>query len=189
MLYGMNEIGGDWFFVTFTAHEKWRKDWSLVNLRKNWPKLRKRLARKAEGELFYAWVYEPHKDRSWHVHLLTNLDLGTQWWKRNARECGMGHQAKAKEAFNPGMVAGYVAKYMLKASQMADRYPKHMRRITLSRNWPKKDLSERETSWDFIVPIHPKKNPLHVWDEHKREGWKVHDPARLRYDWYPAARE
>lgn len=144
MLHGMTEIGGIWSLVTFTAHKKWRGKASLKNIKSNWSKLRKRLARAWEGELYYFWVYEQHKDRSWHVHMLTNASLGSRWWKDNSAECGMGHQCKSIELENYGMAAGYVAKYLLKQMVTLTPYPKNMRRITTSRNFPQLPPMEKD---------------------------------------------
>lgn len=184
LLHGMAEIDSQWFFVTFTAHEKWRKNASLINLRKNWPKLRKRLSRASVETLYYAWVYEPHKDTSWHVHLLCNAPLSTRWWKDNARSSGMGHQSKALAMENPGAVAGYVAKYLLKSTDQATRYPRGMRRVNVSQNWPRKMMHPHQSTWDEVAPLKRHLNPLHAFDELVKNGWKVTDSDYLRLAWY-----
>jgi hypothetical protein len=172
MLFGLNEIGGDWSFITMTAHEKWRGDASLKNIRKNWPKLRKRLARKSDGDLYYVWVFERHKDKSWHIHALVNQPIESRWYKDNARECGMGYQAKSIQLENYGQAAGYIAKYLLKQMFMLDPYPKGMRRITTSRNFPA--LPDRDTDNDLVwIPLFDKAS-VEAYGRHlKATNWTV----------------
>lgn len=202
LLEGMNSVGvDDWYFVTFTAHEKWRKNTSLTNIRRNWPKLRKRMAREAAkqqfeawqgipypfpAEIIYAWVYEPHNDHSWHVHLLSSIKQSTKWWKDNARQCGMGHQAKALTVKNRGMVSGYVCKYMLKAIDVYERYPKGMRRVTVSQNWPKLPERNLPTHFDEVTPLVNGQDPKRVYNILRGQGYAVSDIQKLRNE--PAIR-
>lgn len=171
-LHATNLIGGQWSFVTLTAHPKFRGQASLTNIRRNWPKLRKRLARAVDGTFYYLWVYERHKDKSWHVHMLTNANLDTRWYKDKSAECGLGYQAKSLPLENYGMAAGYIAKYLLKQFSLIPPYPKNMRRITTSRNFPKRpplDVKE-ELSWR---PLQDKYDVEHYAAMLKRQGWEV----------------
>ncbi len=149
---GINKLDSDaWYFATVTAHRWWRGDKSLINLRSNWHKLRKRMARMAKKmaiELYYTRVWEHHKDGSYHLHLITNVPLTQKWLKDNAAECGMGYQAHMDDLVNAGQAAGYVAKYMLKQSKddTLHSFPKGARRIEVSGNWVS-------------------------WHEKKSEGW------------------
>ena len=94
---GCNKLKAEnWYFATITAHKWWRGNKSLINLRRNWPKLRKRLTRatrKAGEPLFYCRNWEMHKDASFHMHLITNAPITERWLKDNASECGLGFQA------------------------------------------------------------------------------------------------
>lgn len=151
IINGINEVGGDWYFATVTAHRWHRGEKSLTNLRTNWQKLRQRMARKARKtglEMYYTRIWEHHKDASYHMHIINNVAVNTKWLKDNAAACGMGFMAHSDEIVNAGQVAGYVAKYMLKQGK-ADTlrtFPHGARRIECSQNWPK-------------------------WSETKSEGW------------------
>lgn len=173
MLHGTNEIGGTWSFVTLTAHRNWRGASSLANIKKNWHKLRKRAARQKPDGFYYLWVYERHKDKSWHVHMLTNSDAKSKWWKDNAAQCGMGHQCKSVKLDNYRQAAGYIAKYLLKQMFMLDPYPKNMRRITTSRNFPK--LPERENDDDALtwMPLFDKASVESYGTHLKVLGWTL----------------
>lgn len=173
MLHATNAIGGKWSFVTITAHRSWRGPRSLKNIRKNWPKLRKRVVRAVDYELHYLWIYERHKDMSWHVHMLTNANLPTAWWKDNCAECGLGYQAKSVELENYGYGAGYVAKYLLKQCDLEPGYPKNMRRITTSRNFPELpelEIKEDDLSWR---PAHDRDQVESLGRFYKSIGWEV----------------
>lgn len=173
MLYATNSIGGTWSFVTLTAHRKWRGASSLKNIKANWNKLRKRAARKVDGDFYYLWVYERHKDKSWHVHMLTNTTMKSKWWKDNAAECGLGYQCKSVKLDNYGQAAGYIAKYLLKQMFLLDPYPKNMRRITVSRNFPQ--LPERRQEDDDIswMPLFDKLSVESYGKHLKALGWDV----------------
>lgn len=182
LLEGMNHpsTGAMWYFVTITAHEKWRGDVaSLKNLRANWQKLRKRMARAIDKPLYYAMVYEPHEDGSFHLHVLTNAPLEEHWYKDNARYSGMGYQADCSPMKNPGKVAGYVAKYMLKSAENADRYTKGMRRINVSQNWPElPPLGNGSDEYDYMYMADGKQAR---WYKQWLigQGWNVADPKKL----------
>lgn len=152
---GCNNLDAkNWYLATITADEKWRKASSLVNIRRNWHKLRKRMSRmaKKQGEkLFYVRVWEHHDDGSYHMHVITNVALTTRWLKDNAHTCGLGYQAKMGKSINPGIAGGYVAKYMLKQSKedTLRTYPKGARRIEASRNWVAWLKNVSEDDWQY----------------------------------------
>lgn len=173
---GCNSLKADnWHFATITAHKKWRGSRSsLKNLRANWHKLRKRMARMAKKqgeELYYARVWEAHKDGSFHLHLITNVPLTTRWLKDNAAECGLGYQAKFDEVVNAGQAAGYVSKYMLKAMPNATHYPKGTRRIEVSRNWVEWKPNKSD-EWFFIQSFDEAR--FHA-ERYKNLRWTVFD--------------
>ena len=174
---GCNNLTPDtWYLATITAHRKWRKEKSLINIRSNWPKLRKRLARqvkKQAEDLFYCRVWEHHKDGSYHMHLITNAAITTKWLKDNAAQCGLGYQAKMGKPINAGQAAGYVAKYMLKqsADDTLRTYPKGARRIECSQNWVAWKSNETEI-WRFAGQFH---EALAHSNLYKFQGYKVWD--------------
>lgn len=182
LLIGMNDeaIGGHWRFVTITAHQNWRGDASLKNLRANWHKLRKRMARaNRHKNLYYAMVYEPHKDGSFHLHVLTNARLSKKWYKDNSATSGMGHQCDASPIKNPGMVAGYVSKYMLKTALHHEHYPRGMRRINVSRNWPPlPELIQDASEYDY-THVADEKDANALYRFRKQQGYTIIDAARV----------
>lgn len=124
-----------WYFLTITAHEKWRgKNSSIKNIRQGWKKLYNRM-RRAYGVSEYVKVWEYHKDGSFHLHLLIGRKIGKSWLKKNSRECGMGYQCDSSASKNGGQVAGYISKYLLKSFENKDMYTKGIRRIEASRDW------------------------------------------------------
>ena len=139
---------GRWFFLTITAHQSWRgQRASVINLRQGWKKLYNRMLRKY-GVSEYVRVWEFHKDGSFHLHVLIRRKIGKRWLRDNSVACGMGYIVDSSKAKNPGMVAGYVAKYLLKSFNHADKYPRGMRRIECSRNWTKfKTLEDDFDEW------------------------------------------
>jgi len=173
---GVNRLGAkEWYFATITAHKKWRKSYSLRNLRQNWTKLRKRLARatkKRGEELYYVRVWEKHKDGSYHMHLITNAPVTTRWLKDNAAQCGLGYQAKIDKAVNAGQCAGYIAKYMLKQWQ-GDiyKFPKGARRIEVSRNWVSWHEKDNDDFWQLAGTLEQAIGIVNFLKEHR--GYEV----------------
>lgn len=173
---GCNKLPAkNWYFATITAHKNWRGKYSsLANIRKNWHKLRKRMARitDAQGEqLFYVRVWEAHKDGSFHMHVVTNAPVSTRWLKDNSAECGLGYQAKIDEVVNAGQVAGYISKYMLKSMPNSTNYPKGARRIEVSRNWVEWNAKQSD-EWGFIPSFEDAKAKANMYDQN---GWKLFD--------------
>lgn len=174
IIKGCNTHADDWYFCTITADEKWRgKHSSLLNLRRNWPKLRKRLARLAKKHgvaLVYVRVWEAHKDGSFHMHLITNFPVEERWLKDNSKTSGMGYQAKSEKAKNPGQVAGYISKYMVKSLPNATHYPKGARRIEVSENWVR--WNKKESEWDVCLTLGIAAMKR---DTFKSKGYRVRD--------------
>lgn len=178
IIKGMNEIDvAAWRFATVTSHGKWRGLASIKNIRSNWPKLRKRLKRNTEkrGEqLYYVRNWEHHKDKSFHMHFVTNAGVTTRWMKDNAAKCGLGNQAKINDTFNPGQAAGYMAKYMVK--QLASGlhvFPKGARRFDTSGNWVKW-IDYDKTDWYYSGKLEATKSKINYW---KYAGYSVFDLA------------
>lgn len=150
LLHHMNETktNGKWYFLTITAHRKMRgQEASLKNLREGWKKLYNRMLRKF-GISEYCKVWEKHKDGSFHLHVLIRKKISKKWLKDNAVQCGMGYQVDSSKSKNEGMVAGYIAKYLLKSFETAIDFPKGLRRIEVSHNWMKlPELLESDLEW------------------------------------------
>jgi len=157
VIHGVNTIQGNWYFLTITAHRKFRKTKSVDNLRKGWKKLYNRILVVLGETLqigYYCKVWEQHEDGSFHVHILCNYCLGERWAKDNAAQCGMGFQANWSLVENAGQIAGYMAKYTLKNALISRGgvvWPKGLRRIETSRNWPKLPKLEVNLGWDWNI--------------------------------------
>lgn len=179
---GCNKLPPEnWYFATITAHRKWRGHSSLINLRKNWEKLKKRmkrLTRKHGEELYYVRVWEAHKDGSFHMHVIANAPINTRWLKDNAAKCGLGYQAKYDKVVNAGQVAGYISKYMLKSMPNATHYPKGARRIEVSNNWVAWHEKE-DSEWKLVFRFEEAKCMATRYQKH---GWAVHDLALRNED-------
>jgi len=138
-------VAVQWWFVTLTAHEKLRDAArSLENIRGNIDRLFKRLRRIYE-RISYVRVYEVHKTGAFHAHLLVagmsrrltrtvakngtvryrpapdNANGGSwsikTWWKRTAREMGMGYMVDVQALETNQQAVNYVLKYLTKQAQ------------------------------------------------------------------------
>lgn len=180
IIEGCNRIDGEWSMLTLTAHRKWRKDKSTANLRQGWKKLINRIVyatKEDDYPIYYARVWEQHKDGSFHNHVLINKLLGTRWAKDTSAKCGMGNQADWRKVDNVGQAAGYVAKYTLKNASITRggvEWPKGLRRIELSRNWPK--LTEKYKENDYMWMINStREGQLKTAEYLEFEGYKIVD--------------
>jgi hypothetical protein len=172
-LYGINHIGGQWYFMTLTARSNQRgSEKSLAAFRKGWDKLRKRIVR-LSGKFDYVKVHEMHKDGTFHLHLILNAELPykpiykthypmifdgkiyeeqkvshyySKWLKDNAFECGLGYIVDYQPLHNNNAgCAYYVAKYLAKSiGDNAKHWVKGIRRIETSRTFPKSDWKDDE---------------------------------------------
>lgn len=122
-------------FITLTSHRKLKtRDATIKVLPSAWNKLQARARRANEYDFFYVLVPEQHQDGRVHMHLLATNSLPERWYKDTCASCGLGYQVKVIPIENEGQAAGYVAKYLLKASQ--DEWPKGFRRVRTSQNFP-----------------------------------------------------
>jgi hypothetical protein len=151
VINGVNELGGDWYMLTLTSHEKMRgTSASLKCLREGFTKLNERMRRKY-GSKNYVKVWEMHEDKTLHLHLLIDCKMPKKWIKDNARACGMGYQVDFHKVDNAGMVAGYIAKYTLKNAANLPDMPKNLRRIQCSLKFPKlPEIGGFDKSWTWV---------------------------------------
>lgn len=148
IINAVTEVGGHWQFLTVTAHENWRGETaSLRNIRNNIDRLQKRIMRKVRktDTGHYVRVLEKHKDNSVHVHYMLQGKITNKWLKDNARECGLGYQAKVIDMKHGGGAGAYITKYMTKD---IGAFPAHVRRIVVSQGFPR--LPE-ETEYDWRI--------------------------------------
>lgn len=151
----IGRIGGAWWFITLTAHEDLRgRSVSLQNIRGNLDRLFKRI-RRVWGSVDYVRVFETHKTGAFHAHIvLSGLSDRVQryvakngqeyyrptdilrghgnwgcqtWFRRNARQIGMGYMVDTKRIQTVSQVVNYITKYMTKEAQAF--YEPHLRRI------------------------------------------------------------
>lgn len=157
VINGVNKLGGEWVFLTVTASRNSRGLSSVRNIRDGWKKLYNRILEKTKQEnhkFHYVKVWEQHKDGSFHLHILANYYVPSRWLKDNAFQCGMGYQGKTVRISNAGQVAGYMAKYTLKAATIARggvSWPKGLRRIETSQEWPELPQIKRGEEMGWIV--------------------------------------
>jgi len=137
-------------FITLTSHRKLKtRDATIKVLPSAWNKLQNRARRANEYDFFYALVPEQHQDGRVHMHLLATSSLSERWYKDTCASCGLGYQTKVIAVENEGQAAGYIAKYLLKASQ--DEVAKNFRRVRTSQNFP--EVSVEETDDAILVEL------------------------------------
>lgn len=142
----LEELGAEIMFWTITSHRYNRTLLGgIAAWRKNWPKLLRRLKRKSAG-VAYMQIPEQHKDGAYHVHLLTTATVNERWIKDNAAQCGLGYMDEIEPVRSPGKAAWYVAKYLTKESHLL-AWPKYLRRVNLSRNWPRPEALSNNPNW------------------------------------------
>lgn len=135
-------------FVTITSHERLSAAQTFRVFPLAWPKLYRRYKRAVDSSDPKAFIAVPekHKDGRLHSHLAITGHLGTKWWKDNARECGLGYQAKEKEIKDMS-VGGYIGKYLAKT--LDEKWPKGKRRVNTSRSWPPLPDLPVKMGWRF----------------------------------------
>jgi len=164
-------LGGDWSFMTLTAHAAAHDGgWTLHNLRDAYKPVYDRI-RYCFGEqkpIDYVRVFEQHQSGEFHIHILWRINLSpftemNKWLKDTATAHGLGWKCEWKAAMQGSSAAGitrYITKYMTKAAQGAMDMPKGIRRIQTSQG---------------IGALKPEKST---------EGWKLANgvyKAELRY--------
>jgi hypothetical protein len=87
--------------------------------------------------------------------MLVTGSLQTRWWKDNARECGLGYQAKSENVDNAGLATSYVVKYIAKNIGLEISVPR-LRRINFSRKFPAAKAFTSDDRWTII----DKKTPI-----------------------------
>lgn len=145
ILNGSNKLidqGQPLTFVTLTCHENAKTpEQSQRNWTNGWKKLqtRYRRANKDKGHTENQFVYVPecHRNGRIHIHGIFTGLLSTRWWKDNARQCGMGHQAKAVKIKSGIQATNYCTKYLTKQF-LEQELPSKMRRVNYSRGFPAK---------------------------------------------------
>jgi len=148
-----------WSFVTLTCPSHVRdRDQSLALMKQALPKWRKRMKRRY-GDYPYVLAYERHADGAVHVHMLIGACVSKKHVRRNAVAVGLGYITDCQRLHSPAAAGKYLAKYLSKSLTGADMWPKRMKRVCYSYNFPK--LPERESTirvWQAID-----KTDLHNW--------------------------
>lgn len=142
-----HEMGRQLRFLTLTSHEKLDAEGTLAVWPKAWKKLHTRANREG-GKGGYMMIPERHKNERLHMHAIVTWDMGTRWWKDNARASGLGYMAESVEIAHAGGAANYVTKYIAKTLQDL-KWPPKWRRARTSRDWPKLPEPEDKQDWKF----------------------------------------
>jgi hypothetical protein len=159
IINGCNKLGGEWFFLTLTAAPQNRKYKSVDNLRDGWDRVYTCINAlfSRDGETpHYSRIWEQHEDGSFHLHAMLDVVMSKRWIKDTAFAAGLGHQADWRKIDNAGQAAGYMAKYTLKNATIARggvQWPKGLRRIETSRNWPKLPDLRVSEQWEWIIKM------------------------------------
>lgn len=142
----LSDAGHELQFCTITmpGHIRGTKE-GIKRWRKSWPKLLRRIKRESD-HVAYIQVPEQHKDGAYHVHLITTATITQRWLKDNCAETGLGWKDEIEPVKSASQSAGYLAKYITKHSHLLT-WPKYLRRVNLSRNWPKPDEIEKNQNW------------------------------------------
>lgn len=167
-------------FVTLTSRGYATPNKSVYFFKKNWPKMRKRMAnRTKEWEPFTGikWAYflvpERHKSGVLHAHLIAATHIsGETVWKKQAHQSGFGYMIDVQEMVTPLLAATYVSKYLHKGMG-AEVWPKGFMRVRHSQNWPITKEKPLE-GWEWKTY----KNENTVWLEKHAlldMGWHVVD--------------
>lgn len=179
------QAGEDFKFVTVTSHERLYtisqtlKVWPLA-----WGKLRKRVSHNRPG---WHWIMIPeqHRDGRLHVHLIASANLGTRWWKDNARECGLGYMTEEEEfkagKAEPGRAAAYAAKYLDKQLGVK-AWPRYFHHIRTSQHFPELPTSGDNPYENVIWHALSPRDVLHwlaMQDDHKKPVFYTGNGERL----------
>lgn len=101
----------------------------------------------------YLLITEEHKNGRLHAHFLSNAQMPTRWYKNNARQCGLGYEAKVEAVETDGKAAAYISKYIAK-SLGGQSLPPHFRRVRCSQNWaelPVLEAAGQAGDFDWLV--------------------------------------
>lgn len=167
-------------FVTLTSRGYATPNKSIYFFKRNWPKLRKRMADKTNEwtpftgiKWSYFLVPERHKSGVLHAHLIAATHInGKNVWKEQAHQSGFGYVIDVQEMITPLLASKYVAKYLHKGMG-AEEWPKGFMRVRHAQNWPiDKERPLGGWEWDTY------RNENTVWIEKHAlidMGWDVQD--------------
>jgi len=156
-------------FTTLTTHERLTAAQALSLFPKQWPRLRKRAARRSP-EADYVLIPEQHDSGIPHWHMLDTFNLPSRFWKDAARACGMGYMAESEFAETPGGAARYAAKYLGKGLQAA--WPPHFRRVRTSQGFPPLPLLPGDEGYEWRALADSAVMEFEVWAL-QRDGYDV----------------
>jgi hypothetical protein len=120
-----------------------------------------------------------------HVHLIASANLGTRWWKDNARECGLGYMTEEEEfkagKAEPGRAAAYAAKYLDKQLGVK-AWPRYFHHIRTSQHFPELPASGDNPYENVIWHALSPKDVLHwlaMQDDHQKPVFYTGNGERL----------
>ena len=165
-------------FLTLTSHEYLKTLSSTLYV---WPKAWKKLLARAnyavDGTWHWALIPEMHKDGRLHVHLIESANLGTKWWKDNARASGLGWRAEEEEfkagGAEPGRAAAYASKYLGKQLGVKN-WPRYFHHIRTSQHYPELPPMGENPYLDVVWHTLKTRDMLHWVTMQEKHGVKLY---------------
>jgi hypothetical protein len=143
----------DWMFCTVTSHPKlvtrgqclwvepkaWKKLWSRINYH--------------HDKVYYVYIPELHKNGRVHWHMLISGGIVESWWKKHAPATGFGYMFDSQPVRDGYHSVLYVTKELSKSLSIS-KWPRNLRRIRTSQNWPQiapqEDFTGLELPWVYF---------------------------------------
>jgi len=171
------QSGEGFRFLTLTSHEYLTTlSKTLYVWPKAWDKLRKRANRACTHQWHWAMIPEMHKDGRLHVHLIESANLGTRWWKDNARASGLGWRAEEEEfkggSAEPARAAAYAAKYLGKQMGVMV-WPRYFHHIRTSQHYPELPAMGENPYSNVIWHALPTRDMLHWLAMQEEHGKRI----------------
>lgn len=193
----IGELGGQWSFMTLTAHAAAHAGgWTLHNLRDAYKPVYDgiRNAFSRQKPIEYVRVFEKHQSGEFHIHILWRIDLDpftemNDWLKALVTKHGLGWRCEWKAAQRGSSAAGitrYMTKYMTKLKQGGMEMPKGIRRIQTSQGIGALKQHKSPQGWRASTGVY--KGELKYYDEvidvntghivtpRDFRGWSVYPP-------------
>ncbi len=148
----------DWMFCTVTSHPKlltrgqclwvepkaWRKLWSRIHYH--------------HGKVRYVYIPELHKNGRVHWHMLMSGGISVAWWKHHAPRSGFGYMFDSQPVRDGRNSVLYVTKELSKSLSIT-KWPRKLRRIRTSQQWPPLDTGENfddlRLDWVYLTQTDP----------------------------------
>lgn len=142
-----------WSFVTITMSRKTRGfHYSVSIWSKCWARLSARIRRAWPG-IRYVLLPEQHRDGTLHTHAIMSAEIPNTWISKNSHSSGLGYMSQSKPMRSSASASFYVSKYIGKSLD-AHEWPRYLRRIRTSQNWPELADDDNheviDAEWEFL---------------------------------------